>query len=49
MDFPLRLYGPGEFESILNSNGFNNFTIHEVKDGYGEGSSFYVYECGTSL
>ncbi|MDN3361779.1 class I SAM-dependent methyltransferase [Priestia megaterium] len=46
MDFPLRLYGSEEFESILNSNGFNNLTVHEVKDGYGEGISFSVYECG---
>jgi hypothetical protein len=45
MDFPLRLYGSEEFESILNSNGFNNLTVHEVKDGYGEGISFLVYEC----
>ncbi|USL44064.1 class I SAM-dependent methyltransferase [Priestia megaterium] len=45
MDFPLRLYGSEEFESILNSNGFNNLTVHEVKDGYGEGISFFVYEC----
>lgn len=46
MDFPLRLYGSEEFEGILNSNGFNNLTVHEVKDGYGEGISFSVYECG---
>lgn len=46
MDFPLRLYSSEEFESILYSNGFNNLTVHEVKDGYGEGVSFSVYECG---
>ncbi len=45
MDFPLRLYGSEEFERILSSNGFNNLTVHEVKDGYGEGMSFSVYEC----
>ncbi|MFS8602410.1 class I SAM-dependent methyltransferase [Priestia megaterium] len=46
MDFPLRPYSSEEFESILYSNGFNNLTVHEVKDGYGEGVSFSVYECG---
>ncbi len=46
MVFPLRLYSSEEFESILYSNGFNNLTVHEVKDGYGEGVSFSVYECG---
>ncbi|NLR42770.1 class I SAM-dependent methyltransferase [Priestia megaterium] len=45
MDFPLQLYGSEEFERILSSNGFNNLTVHEVKDGYGEGMSFSVYEC----
>ncbi len=45
MDFPLRLYGSEEFERILSSNEFNNLTVHEVKDGYGEGISFSVYEC----
>ncbi|MEI4771468.1 class I SAM-dependent methyltransferase [Psychrobacillus sp. FJAT-51614] len=45
MDFPIRLYKPGEFEDILMSNGFNQIVLHEVKDGYGLGSPFHVYEC----
>jgi hypothetical protein len=45
MEFPIRLYYSGEFEILLKSNGFNNIAVHEVKNGYGEGSSFNVYEC----
>lgn len=45
MDFPIRLYELGEFENILKSNGFNQIILHEVKDGYGIGSTFDVYEC----
>ncbi|REB07316.1 class I SAM-dependent methyltransferase [Sporosarcina sp. BI001-red] len=45
MDFPIRLYEPGEFENILKSNRINKFVLHEVTNGYGEGNSFHVYEC----
>lgn len=45
MDFPIRLYEPGEFDDTLKSNGFNEIHIHKVVDGYGAGSSFQVYEC----
>lgn len=45
MDFPLRLYTIEEFENTLMSNGFNNIVVHGVKDGYGEGTFFYVIEC----
>ncbi|MDF2065586.1 class I SAM-dependent methyltransferase [Bacillus sp. Cr_A10] len=45
MDFPIRLYELGEFENILKSNGFNQIILHDVKDGYGIGSTFDVYEC----
>lgn len=45
MDFPIRLYELGEFENILESNGFHKIVLHEVKNGYGEGSSFHVLEC----
>lgn len=47
MDFPIRLYESGEFENILKTNGFNEIILHEVIDGYGEGSSFHVFECRT--
>jgi SAM-dependent methyltransferase len=46
MDFPIRLYDLKEFEQVLMSNGFHNITIHHVMNGYGEGSSFHVFECG---
>lgn len=45
MDFPMRLYHPGEFEKILKAKGFKNIVVHEVKDGYGMGSLFRVFEC----
>ena len=45
MDFPIRLYGPGEFENVLKSNGFDGVILHEVINGYGEGNSLYVFEC----
>ena len=45
MDFPIRLYESGEFENILKTNGFNEVILHEVINGYGEGSSFHVFEC----
>ncbi|MDR4984573.1 SAM-dependent methyltransferase [Bacillus cereus] len=45
MDFPIRLYDLKEFENILIANGFNQVVIHEIKDGYGEGNSFHVFEC----
>lgn len=47
MDFPIRLYESGEFENILKTNGFDEIILHEVIDGYGEGSSFHVFECIT--
>ncbi|UNL83263.1 class I SAM-dependent DNA methyltransferase [Priestia koreensis] len=47
MNFPVRLYEENEFDTILSRNGFPNVTIHEVKDGYGFGRSFDVYECMT--
>ena len=46
MDFPVRLYERDEFEQILRSNGFVHIQLHEVRDGYGEGTCFHVYECG---
>ncbi|WP_145047669.1 bifunctional 2-polyprenyl-6-hydroxyphenol methylase/3-demethylubiquinol 3-O-methyltransferase UbiG [Paenibacillus xylanexedens] len=45
MDFPVRLYKIEEFEQLLKSNGFQQVQLHEVKDGYGEGTSFHVFEC----
>ncbi|GAB6429812.1 class I SAM-dependent methyltransferase [Bacillus luti] len=45
MDFPIRLYDLKEFENILIHNGFSQVVIHEIKDGYGEGNSFHVFEC----
>ncbi|MDR6552611.1 class I SAM-dependent methyltransferase [Paenibacillus qinlingensis] len=45
MDFPLRLYALEEFENTIKSNGFNHVVVHGVKDGYGEGTFFYVVEC----
>lgn len=45
MDFPMRLYYPGEFENILESKGFRNVVVHEVKNGYGKGTLFRVFEC----
>lgn len=45
MDFPVRLYEDGEFESVLKSNGFHDFIRHEVTNGYGAGTSFHVFEC----
>ncbi|GMK38869.1 methyltransferase [Paenibacillus sp. CCS19] len=44
MDFPLRLYEFGEFEGVLEANGFQH-VLHDVKDGYGAGTSFHVFEC----
>ena len=46
MDFPIRLYEEEEFEHILRTNGFGYIQLHEVKDGYGEGTCFHVFECG---
>ncbi|OQR56593.1 bifunctional 2-polyprenyl-6-hydroxyphenol methylase/3-demethylubiquinol 3-O-methyltransferase UbiG [Bacillus sp. CDB3] len=45
MDFPIRLYDLKEFENILIANGFSQIVVHEIKDGYGEGNSFHVFEC----
>lgn len=45
MDFPIRLYESGEFKKILKTNGFDKIVLHEVINGYGEGSSFLVFEC----
>lgn len=45
MDFPVRLYENDEFETVLKSNGFNDFIRHEVANGYGTGTSFQVFEC----
>ncbi len=45
MDFPIRYYEEGEFESFLKNNGVYDFVRHEVEDGYGLGSSFQVFEC----
>ncbi|WP_242214676.1 bifunctional 2-polyprenyl-6-hydroxyphenol methylase/3-demethylubiquinol 3-O-methyltransferase UbiG [Bacillus cereus group sp. BfR-BA-01383] len=45
MDFPIRLYDLKEFENILIANGFSQVVIHGIKDGYGEGNSFHVFEC----
>lgn len=45
MDFPIRLYEPGEFKTILTTIGFGEVILHEVINGYGEGSSFQVFEC----
>ncbi|MCI3919176.1 class I SAM-dependent methyltransferase [Paenibacillus sp. TRM 82003] len=45
MDLSVRLYDSLEFVTILKTSGFQDVKIHEVKDGYGEGYSFYVYEC----
>ncbi|MBE5106495.1 class I SAM-dependent methyltransferase [Bacillus thuringiensis] len=45
MDFPIRLYELKEFENILIANGFSQVGVHEIKDGYGEGDSFHVFEC----
>ncbi len=47
MDFPIRLYDLEEFENTLKSNGLENIVVHSVKDGYGEGTLFYVIECST--
>jgi len=45
MDFPMRLYENDEFENTLTNNGLQKVVIHEVVNGYGTGTSFYVYEC----
>jgi SAM-dependent methyltransferase len=45
MDFTMRLYYPGEFDNILKSKGCTNIVVHEVKDGYGPGTLFRVFEC----
>lgn len=45
MNFPLRLYDMKEFEDILRANGLQHIHLHEVKDGYGEGTYFHVFEC----
>ncbi|MNG37375.1 hypothetical protein D3C84_1247090 [compost metagenome] len=44
MDFPLRLYEAGEFEGLLEASGLQ-YVLHDVKDGYGEGTRFHVFEC----
>lgn len=49
MDFPIRLYESGEFENILKSNDFDEIILHEVINGYGEGSSFHVFECSKKI
>jgi Methylase involved in ubiquinone/menaquinone biosynthesis len=46
MNFPVRLYEKEEFEQTLRSIGFGHIELHEVKDGYGQGTSFHVFECG---
>lgn len=48
MDFPLRLYDMKEFEDVLRTNGFQHIHLHEVKDGYGKGTYFHVFECSLS-
>lgn len=45
MDFPIRLYELEEFKGLLQTNGFREVVVHEVINGYGEGSSFNVFEC----
>ncbi|QWH17788.1 class I SAM-dependent methyltransferase [Bacillus mycoides] len=45
MDFPIRLYDLKEFENTLITNGFSQIVVHEIKDGYGVGNSFHVFEC----
>lgn len=45
MDFPIRLYDLEEFEHMLGANGFHNIIVHEVLNGYGQGSSFHAFEC----
>ncbi|MFJ8260936.1 class I SAM-dependent methyltransferase [Rummeliibacillus sp. NPDC094406] len=45
MDFPIRLYELEEFKDLLQTNGFRDIVVHEVINGYGEGSSFNVFEC----
>ncbi|WP_397538772.1 class I SAM-dependent methyltransferase [Rummeliibacillus pycnus] len=45
MDFPIRLYELEEFKHLLLTNGFSDVLVHEVINGYGEGSSFNVFEC----
>jgi len=45
MDFPIRLYELEEFKDLLQTNGFRDVVVHEVINGYGEGSSFNVFEC----
>ncbi|EFM08546.1 conserved hypothetical protein [Paenibacillus curdlanolyticus YK9] len=48
MDFPLRLYALEEFQQTLAANGFEHIVVHEVKEGYGAGTYFYVFECAVS-
>ncbi|MGM7683704.1 class I SAM-dependent methyltransferase [Cytobacillus sp. Hm23] len=45
MDFSIRLYELEGFRNTLKSYGFQNIVIHDIKDGYGKGSSFQVFEC----
>ncbi|MEN0642337.1 class I SAM-dependent methyltransferase [Alkalicoccobacillus gibsonii] len=45
MNFPIKLYNFKEFEKTLKANGFKDIHIHEVENGYGDGSSFQVFEC----
>ncbi|CAH1211407.1 class I SAM-dependent methyltransferase [Paenibacillus sp. JJ-223] len=45
MEFPLKLYSITEFEGILQDNDFEHIRLHEVKDGYGQGTCFHVFEC----
>ncbi|MEY8749703.1 class I SAM-dependent methyltransferase [Alkalicoccobacillus gibsonii] len=45
MNFPIKLYDRKEFEKTLKANGFKDIHIHEVENGYGDGSSFQVFVC----
>ncbi|TSB45889.1 class I SAM-dependent methyltransferase [Alkalicoccobacillus porphyridii] len=45
MNFPIKLYNFKKFENTLKSNGFQDILIHVVENGYGDGSSFKVFEC----
>ncbi|WP_037287835.1 class I SAM-dependent methyltransferase [Saccharibacillus sacchari] len=46
MEFPVRFYGIDAFKQILERNDFRQVTVHEVENGYGEGTLFHVFECG---
>lgn len=45
MEFPVRFYGIESFKQILEKNGFRQIIVHEVENGYGEGTLFHVFEC----